>query len=75
MMGRSGPLEPAKATEAKPPAARKSPKNESARVRDLDKRLEEALMSKADALKREAEGLKREETSPTCLSSLQARRS
>jgi two-component system NtrC family sensor kinase len=34
---------PAKSTEAKPPVARKSPKNEDSRVRDLEKRLVEAL--------------------------------
>src|SRR5262245_47217357 len=38
-----------KSNEAKPPAARKSPKADGTRVRDLEKRL-------AEALKREAEG-------------------
>src|SRR5262245_50391289 len=57
-MGR-GP-KPAKSKEAKLPVTRKSPKDDGARVRDLEKRLEEALKGKADALKREAEGLKRE---------------
>ena len=40
-MGR-GP-KPAKSKEAKPPVARKSPKNDGAKVRDLEKRLAEAL--------------------------------
>src|SRR5262245_15973576 len=40
---------PAKSKEAKPPAARKSAKADGTRVRDLEKRL-------AEALKREAEG-------------------
>src|SRR5262245_33938215 len=39
---RRGP-KPAKSTEAKPPSARKSPKDEGARVRDLEKRLTESL--------------------------------
>src|SRR5262245_54659600 len=46
---------PAKSKEAKPPVARKSPKDDSARVRDLEQRLEEALRGKADALKLQAE--------------------
>jgi len=36
--------------EAKPPGARKSLKNEASRVRDLEKRLAEALKDKAEAL-------------------------
>ena len=51
---RQGP-KPAKSKEAKSPVGRKSPKNDGARARDLEKRLEEALKGKADALKREAE--------------------
>ena len=47
---RRGP-KPAKSKEAKPPVARKSPKNDDARVRDLEKRLAEALRDKAEALK------------------------
>src|SRR5215470_19795477 len=39
---RRGP-KPAKSKEAKPPVARKSPKDDGARVRDLEKRLAEAL--------------------------------
>ena len=39
---RRGP-KPAKSTAAKPPVARKSPKNDGAPVRDLEKRLAEAL--------------------------------
>src|SRR6267142_1261674 len=48
-MGRGG--KPAKSNAgAKPPAARKSSKNDAARVRDLEERLEEALHGKAEAL-------------------------
>src|SRR5262245_6718766 len=47
-MGR-GP-KPAKSKEAKPPVTRKSPKDDGARDRDLEKRLEEALKEKAEAL-------------------------
>ena len=50
-MGR-GP-KPTKSKEAKPPVARKSPKNDSARVRDLEKRLAEALRDKAEALEQQ----------------------
>src|SRR5258705_8345740 len=50
-MGR-GP-KPAKG-KAKPAAARKSPKNDAARGRDLEKRLAEALKLKTEALEREA---------------------
>ena len=52
-MGR-GP-KPAKSKEAKPPVARKSPKDDATRVRDLEKRLAEALRDKAEALKLQAE--------------------
>jgi hypothetical protein len=45
---RRGP-KPAKSKEAKPPVASKSPKNEDSRVRDLEKRLAEALRGKAEA--------------------------
>ena len=45
---RRGP-QPAK-SKAKPPVARKSPKGEGARVRDLEKRLAESLKSEAEAL-------------------------
>ena len=38
-------------------ATRKSPKTDDARVRDLEKRLAEALKGKAEALTRESEGL------------------
>jgi hypothetical protein len=51
-MGR-GP-KPAKSKEAKPPVARKAPKA-NARVRDLEKRLAEALKLKVEALERERE--------------------
>jgi GAF domain-containing protein len=57
-MGR-GP-KPAKSKEAKPPVARKSSKNDATRVRDLEKRLAEALRDKAEALKREAEALEQQ---------------
>ena len=46
---RRGP-KPAKSKEAKPPVARKSPKDDAARVRDLEKRLAEALKREAEAL-------------------------
>jgi two-component system, NtrC family, sensor kinase len=46
-MGR-GP-KPAKSKEAKPTLARKSPKDDGARVRDLEKQLAEALRDKAEA--------------------------
>src|SRR5262245_30941089 len=41
---------PAKSKEAKLPVGRKSPKDEGAKVGDLEKRLEEALKGKAEAL-------------------------
>src|SRR5262245_4589550 len=50
---RRGPR-PAKSKEAKPPAARKSPKDDGARVRDLEKRLAEALRDKAEAQEQQA---------------------
>src|SRR5262245_20194406 len=40
---------PAKSKEAEPSVARKLPKNDGAKVRDLEKRLEEALRGKAEA--------------------------
>ena len=39
---RRGP-KPAKSKEAKPPVARKSPNSDGAKLRDLEKRLSEAL--------------------------------
>ena len=52
---RQGP-KPARSTVAsKSPAARKSHMNESARVRDHEKRLTEALKGKAEALRDKAE--------------------
>ena len=51
---RRGP-KPAKSKEAKPAVARKSSKNEGAKIRDLEKRLVEALQREAEASKREAE--------------------
>src|SRR5262245_55265665 len=50
---RRGP-KPAKSKEAKPPVARKSPKDDGARVGDLEKRLEEALRDKAEAQEQQA---------------------
>ena len=44
---------PEKSKEAKPPVARKSANDDGARVRDLEKRLAEALRDKAEALQRE----------------------
>jgi len=41
---------PAKSREAKPPVARKSPKRDGAKLRDLERRLAEALKDKAEAL-------------------------
>src|SRR4029453_12033155 len=51
---RRGP-KPAKSKEAKPAIARKSSKNEGAKIRDLEKRLAEALKLKVEALERERE--------------------
>src|SRR5215475_979634 len=51
---RQGP-KPAKSKEAKPPVASKSPKDDGAKVRDLEKRLAEALKRETEGLKREAE--------------------
>ena len=51
---RRGP-KPAKSKEAKPPIARKSPKDDGARVRDLEKQLAEALQRETEGLTREAE--------------------
>src|SRR5262245_35396922 len=44
---------PAKSKEAKPPVARKSANDDGTRIRDLEKRLAEALRDKAEALQRE----------------------
>jgi GAF domain-containing protein len=55
-MSRRAKLPKGKA-EAKRPLGRKSPKEPGAKVRDLEKRLAEALELKTEALKREAEGL------------------
>ena len=45
---RQGP-KPAKSEEAKPPVGRKSPKDDSGKVREVEERLEEALRGKAEA--------------------------
>src|SRR5262245_34944757 len=50
---RRGPR-PAKSKEAKPPGARKSPKNRDASGHDLEKRLAEALRDKAEAQEQQA---------------------
>jgi two-component system, NtrC family, sensor kinase len=49
---RRGP-KPAKSKGAKSPIGRKSPKDDAARVRDLEKRLAEALKDKAEALEQQ----------------------
>src|SRR5262245_58104720 len=54
---RRGP-KPSKSKEAKPPATPKSPKDDGARIRDLEKRLAEAERREAETLKREAVALK-----------------
>jgi hypothetical protein len=51
-MGRGAKPSKAK-VEAKPPVARKSPQNEDSRVRDLEKRLAEALKREAEALEQQ----------------------
>src|SRR5262245_19372310 len=53
---RRGP-KPAKSKGAKPPVARRLPKDDGARFGDLEKRLAEALEREAGALTREAEAL------------------
>src|SRR5262245_32263141 len=50
---RRGP-KPAKSKEAKPPAARKSLKNDGANVRDREQRLAEAMRDKAEAQEQQA---------------------
>src|SRR4029450_12946532 len=57
-MGRG--QKPAKSKEAKLPVARKSPKSDAARLRDIEKRLAEALKLKTEALQREEQAVKRE---------------
>ena len=52
---RRGPKPKKSESEAKPPVVRKAPKNDATRVRDLEKRLAEALKDKADALRDKAE--------------------
>src|SRR5262245_53137420 len=53
---RRGP-KPAKSKEAKLPVTPRPPKEDGARFRDLEKRLEEALKGEAEASKREAKAL------------------
>src|SRR5262249_47227651 len=50
---------PTKSKEAKSPVARKSPKNQSAWVRDLETRLAEPGKQKREAMQREAKPKKR----------------
>src|SRR5262245_33625232 len=50
---RRGP-KPAKSKEVKPPVARASPKDDGARVRDLEKRLAEALRVQAESQEQQA---------------------
>src|SRR5262245_3624177 len=45
---------PAKSKETKPPVARQSPKDADSRVRDLEKRLEEALRREAEGIEQQA---------------------
>src|SRR5215471_4436572 len=63
---RRGP-KPAKSKEAKPPVARKSPKDDDATGRDLETRLAEALQREADATKREAEALEQQKATAEIL--------
>src|SRR5262245_61333511 len=51
---------PTKSREAKPPVARKSPKDDGSGVGDVEKRLAEALREKAEAVKHEAEALEQQ---------------
>src|SRR5262245_4980430 len=53
-MGRRAKLSKGK-TEAKRPRVSKSPKSDSAKVRDLEKRLAEALGRETEALRRQTE--------------------
>src|SRR5262245_46381962 len=53
--------------EAKPPIVRKPPKDDAARVRDLEQRLAEALKREGEALKREAEALEQQAASAEIL--------
>src|SRR5262249_61486423 len=67
---RRGP-KPTKSKVAKPPVGRKSPKDD-AEVRDLEKRLAEALQRETDGLKREAEALGQLQTRDRELAEAQA---
>ena len=55
-------------SEARLPVARKSLKSDGSRVRDLEKRLAEALKREAEALKREAEALEQQTATAEILS-------
>jgi GAF domain-containing protein len=57
---RRGPKPAKSKVESKPSVARKSPKDDVARVRDLEKRLAEALKREAEALKDKAEALEQQ---------------
>jgi signal transduction histidine kinase/putative methionine-R-sulfoxide reductase with GAF domain len=64
---------PAKAkVEAKPPIARRARKSERSRVRDLEKRLAEAVAREAEALKRESEVLEQQAATVEILRSISA---
>src|SRR5262249_14187892 len=58
---------PPKAKEAKPPVVRQSSKNDEAKVRELEARLEEALRGKAEALKLQAEAQEQQTASSDVL--------
>jgi two-component system, NtrC family, sensor kinase len=70
-MGRG--QKPAK-SKLKLPIARKSPKNEDARVRDLEKRQAEALRDKAEALKLQAEAQEQQAATSEILQVISASR-
>ena len=68
---------PAKAkVEAKQPLTRTSPKTENARVRDLERRLAEAVEREAEARKRESDAFEQQAATvhPVLLKSLVHRR-
>ena len=58
--------------DAKRPLSGKSPKDDSAKVRDLEKRLAEAGTREAEALKRESEALEQQTATAEILRSISA---
>ena len=58
--------------KAKPPLARRSPKDEGSRVHDLEKRLAEAVAREAEALKRKSEVLEQQAATAEILRSISA---